>query len=130
MSIVGIGVDICEVGRIRDAIARFGDRFLKRCFTAAEIAYCRSKANAAERFAARFAAKEAATKALGTGLSRGIGWQHLEIGRAPGGRPLLLLHGRAAEIAVEIGAARIHVSISHTAEQAIAYVIAEDENRS
>lgn len=129
MSIVGTGVDICEVERIRAAIARFGERFLARCFTPAEIAYCRSKANAAERFAARFAAKEAASKALGTGLSRGIGWQHLEIGRAPGGRPLLWLHGRAAEIAAEIGSAHAHVSISHTAQHAIAYVILEGENR-
>ncbi len=127
MAIVGTGVDLCEVERIRAVMQRFGERFLERCFTAGEIAYCRRKANAAERFAARFAAKEAAAKALGTGLGRGIGWRQMEVGRAPGGRPLLLLHGRAGEIARELGVGRCHVSLSHTAEMAIAYVVLEGE---
>ena len=81
--IVGMGVDIVEVPRIRAAIERFGDRFLHRLFTAAEIRYCESKANKFERFAARFAAKEAALKAIGTGLSRGISWQDVEVVREP-----------------------------------------------
>jgi len=106
---------------------RFGERFLKRCFTSREIAYCQSKANAAERFAARFAAKEAAMKALGTGLSRGLSWQHLEVDHAPGGRPVLKLSGRAAEIARALGVERSHLSITHTAEQAMAFVILEKD---
>jgi len=125
--ILGTGVDLCEVPRIRNAMERFGERFLKRCFTAREIAYCQSKANVAERFAARFAAKEAAMKALGTGLSRGVSWQHLEVSHAPGGRPLLKLSGRAADIAQGLGVERSHLSLTHTAEQAVAFVILEKD---
>lgn len=123
--IVGTGTDICEVHRIRKSIERFGDRFLARCFTAAEIAYCRSKANFAERFAARFAAKEAAMKAIGTGLGRGVSWQHIEVGHAPGGRPILRYTGRAAEIAIQMGARHIHLSLTHTQEHALAFVVLE-----
>ncbi|HEY0564658.1 MAG TPA: holo-ACP synthase [Terriglobales bacterium] len=123
--IVGIGTDICEVQRIRQAIARFGDRFLRRCFTPHEIAYCQSKANSVERFAARFAAKEAAMKAIGTGLSRGVSWQDFNVGRAPGGRPVLELSGRAAQIATGLGTIRTHLSITHVPEQAVAFVILE-----
>jgi holo-[acyl-carrier protein] synthase len=123
--IVGTGIDICEVHRIRESIERFGDRFLRRCFTAREIAYCQSKANFAERFAARFAAKEAAMKALGTGLSQGISWQHLEVGHAPGGRPTLLLTERAAEIAKRLAANHTHLSLTHVRDQAVAMVVLE-----
>ena len=91
--IIGTGVDICEVPRIAESIARFGDRFLHRVFTEREIRYCRSKKNSVERFAARFAAKEAAMKALGTGASRGVTWKSIEVGHAPGGRPILHLAG-------------------------------------
>lgn len=123
--IVGTGTDICEVHRIRKSIERFGDRFLARCFTPSEIAYCRSKANSAERFAARFAAKEAAMKAIGTGLSRGVSWRHMEVVHAPGGRPLLLYTGRAAEIATQMGATHINLSLTHTQEHALAFVVLE-----
>ena len=125
--IVGTGIDLCEVARIRASIARFGDRFLRRCFTPSEIAYCQSKANSEERFAARFAAKEAAMKALGTGFSGGVSWQHFNIGHARGGRPTLALSGRAAEIATAIGVARIHLSLTHTAEHGMAFVIFEND---
>lgn len=123
--ILGTGVDLCEVARIRQSIARFGDRFLHRCFTPSEIAYCRSKANSEERFAARFAAKEAAMKALGTGLSRGLSWQHFEVGHAPGGRPTMNFSGRAAEIASRMNVARVDLSLTHTAEHGMAFVILE-----
>ena len=73
--IVGTGIDIAEVPRIRQSIARFGERFLRRIYTAGEIRYCDSKANRVERYAARFAAKEAAMKALGTGWSHGVRWR-------------------------------------------------------
>jgi holo-[acyl-carrier protein] synthase len=123
--IVGTGVDIVEVSRVQEAIGRFGDRFLSRIFTEAEIRYCNSKRNQAERFAARFAAKEAAMKALGTGLARGVSWQHIEVGREPGGRPTLILSHAAAQIAAQLGAKRVSLSVSHTPQHAIAQVILE-----
>ncbi|MFZ0953513.1 MAG: holo-ACP synthase, partial [Candidatus Sulfotelmatobacter sp.] len=79
--IIGTGIDIAEVPRIRQSIARFGDRFLQRVYTEGEIRYCDSKANRAERYAARFAAKEAAMKALGTGWSHGVRWRDCEVTR-------------------------------------------------
>ncbi len=125
--IVGTGVDIAEVGRIRAAVERHGDRFLKRVFTPDEVSYCLSKANAAERLAARFAAKEAGMKAIGTGLSHGVTWQSVEVVRFPGQRPTLAFSGKAAEIAARMGCKRTHLSLSHTADQAIAHVILESE---
>ena len=124
--ILGTGIDICEVGRIGASIARFGDRFVQRVFTKDEIRYCQSKKNSVERFAARFAAKEAAMKALGTGASRGVTWTSIEVGHAPGGRPVLRLHGTAARIAEQAGVRRISVSVTHTESQAMAMVIFED----
>lgn len=125
--IVGTGVDITEVDRIGAAVKRFGDRFLKRVFTLAEIRYCMGKPNATERLAARFAAKEAGMKAIGTGLRHGITWQDAEVVRLPGQRPVLQFHGKAAEFAARLGCKRTHLSLSHTREQAIAYVILEGE---
>ena len=124
--IIGTGVDICEVGRISESIARFGDRFLRRVFSEAEIRYCQAKRNSAERFAARFAAKEAAMKALGTGASRGVTWTSIEVAHAPGGRPILRLAGKTFEIAEKLGVKRISLSITHTATTALAIVIFED----
>ncbi len=124
--IVGTGVDIAEVPRIAAAIERFGDRFVRRIFTDDEIRYCESKANKAERFAARFAAKEAALKAIGTGLSRGISWQDVEVVREPSGRPTLSFTGKAGEFAARLGVRRSSVSLSHTEQVAFAQVILED----
>ena len=123
--IVGTGIDIAEVPRIREAIARHGERFLKRIFTEGEIQYCESKANRVERYAARFAAKEAGMKAIGTGWNHGVRWRDIEVARKPGGRPTLLLHGKAAEFALRLGATNIALSLTHTAEQAMAQVILE-----
>jgi len=125
--IVGTGVDITEVGRIQAAVKRFGDRFLRRVFTPAEVRYCMGKPNSAERLAARFAAKEAGMKAIGTGLRHGITWQDVEVVRLPGQRPMLQFHGKAAEFATRLGCKRTHLSLSHTKEQAIAHVILEGE---
>ena len=125
--IVGTGVDIAEVGRIKAAVKRFGDRFLKRVFTLAEVRYCMGKVNTAERLAARFAAKEAGMKAIGTGLRHGVTWQDVEVLRMPGQRPVLKFSGKAAEFAARLGCKRTHLSLSHTREQAIAYVILEGE---
>ncbi len=123
--IVGTGIDIAEVPRIREVIERHGERFLKRIFTEGEIQYCESKANRVERYAARFAAKEAGMKAIGTGWNHGVRWRDIEIARKPGGRPTLVLHGKAAEFAAKLGATNIALSLTHTAEQAIAQVILE-----
>lgn len=123
--ILGTGVDICEVPRIAQSIARFGDRFLERVFTKEEIRYCRSKKNSTERFAARFAAKEAAMKALGTGLRHGVIWKSVEVAHAPGGKPILRLSGTAAEIAQKLGVNRTSLSLTHTESTAMAMVIFE-----
>ena len=123
--IVGTGIDIAEVERIERSIARFGARFKERVFTADEIRYCESKANKAERYAARFAAKEAGMKAIGTGWSRGVRWQDIEVRRLPGGRPTVVFHGKAGEIFAKLGGVRAHLSITHTKESAMAYVIIE-----
>jgi holo-[acyl-carrier protein] synthase len=123
--IVGTGIDIAEVPRIRQSIERFGQRFLQRIYTPGEMRYCDSKANRYERYAARFAAKEAAMKALGTGWNHGVRWCDCEVVRMPGGRPTIAFHGKAAEFATRLGAKNVALSISHTTEQAIAQVILE-----
>ncbi len=123
--IVGLGIDIAEVDRIESAIRRYGQRFLQRVFTAAEIDYCQSKANAFERFAGRFAAKEAAMKAIGTGWKRGVTWRDFEVVRESSGRPVLRFSGVAAGFAERLGVTRALVSITHTATEAIAQVILE-----
>jgi holo-[acyl-carrier protein] synthase len=123
--IIGTGVDLAEVPRIRASVERFGSRFTERVFTAAEIAYAESKANRFERYAARFAAKEAGMKALGTGWRAGVRWRDLEVANAPGGRPTLRLHGVAQEIAARNGVKQISISLTHTAEYGLAYVIFE-----
>lgn len=123
--IVGTGIDIAEVPRIAQAIERFGERFLNRLFTLGERSYCDSKANRVERYAARFAAKEAAMKALGTGWNHGVRWRDCEVARKPGGRPTIMFHGRAGELAAKLGVQNIALSITHTKEQAMAQVILE-----
>jgi holo-[acyl-carrier protein] synthase len=124
--IVGTGIDIAEVPRIAASIARFGERFLHRIFTEGEIRYCDAKANRVERYAARFAAKEAAMKAIGTGWNHGVTWRDVEVSRLPGGRPTITFHGKAAEFAAKLGAKHVALSLTHTAEHAIAQVILED----
>ncbi len=123
--IVGTGVDLCEVHRIKAAAERFGDKFLKRIFTEREIAYASSKANLYERFAARFAAKEAGMKAIGTGWRRGVTWKDFEVINQRSGRPTLEFHGKAAEYAQRLGVENVSLSMTHTAEQAMAMVILE-----
>jgi holo-[acyl-carrier protein] synthase len=124
--IVGTGVDLAEVPRIRASIERFGARFVDRIFTPAEIAYVERKANRYERYAARFAAKEAGMKAIGTGWKRGVTWQDFEVANLPSGKPTLRLHGVAAAIAAHLGVRNISLSLTHTAELGMAHVILED----
>ena len=123
--IVGLGIDLAEVERIRTAIERHGRRFTDRIYTVAEIAYVERKANRYERYAARFAAKEAAMKAIGTGWRRGVRWQDFEVANLPTGRPTLRFHGVAAQIADGLGVRNIALSLTHTAEQGMAIVILE-----
>ncbi len=126
--IIGSGIDLVEIRRIKRAIDRYGIRFLNRVYTAAEQAYCLRKRNSAESFAARFAAKEAGAKALGTGISYGVNWLEFEVIREPSGRPSLKFHGRAAEIAVRMGFSSVALSLTHTAELASASVVLEGGN--
>ncbi|WP_317889938.1 holo-ACP synthase [Terriglobus tenax] len=126
--ILGIGTDITEIDRIRESISRFGDRFLHRIYTPGEIAYCQRKKIAEESFAARFAAKEAGAKALGTGISRGISWQEIEVRRLPGQRPTLHFSGRAAERATVMGMTAVHLSLTHSRGMAFATVIVEGQD--
>jgi holo-[acyl-carrier protein] synthase len=123
--IVGIGIDVAEVKRIRAVIESQGERFLRRVFTVEEVAYCEKFKNKYERYAGRFAAKEAAMKALGTGWSRGVRWVDVEVVRARGGRPILELKGEARKVADRLGVKNIALSMTHTVEQAIAQVIFE-----
>jgi holo-[acyl-carrier protein] synthase len=125
--IVGLGTDMVEVQRLKASIDRFGERFVRRIFTAGEQAYCAGKRHPEESLAARFAAKEAAAKALGTGISRGVGWQNFEVSREHGRAPRLQLNGRALEIADALGVRRISLSLTHTDSVAAATVILESD---
>jgi holo-[acyl-carrier protein] synthase len=124
--IVGTGVDLAEVPRIRASIERFGAKFIHRIYTAAEIAYVERKANKYERYAARFAAKEAGMKAIGTGWHGGVTWRDFEVANLPSGKPTLRLHGVAAQIAEKLGVRNVALSLTHTAELGMAHVILEN----
>ncbi len=124
--IVGTGVDIAEVDRIRQSVERFGARFVQRVYTPAEIAYVERKKNRFERYAARFAAKEAGMKAIGTGWTHGVRWQDFEVVNLRSGRPTLVLHGAAAEVASQMKVRQVSLSLTHTVDNAFAMVILED----
>jgi holo-[acyl-carrier protein] synthase len=124
--IIGVGVDLVEISRVRSLLAAQGERALKRLFTEGERAYCEGMANPARHFAARVSAKEAAFKALsGTDDARGIGWREMEVKLDEIGRPSLALHGRAALRARELGVARTWISLSHGDDLATAFVVLE-----
>lgn len=125
MPVLGHGIDLTEIARIGQMLQEHGDRFLERCFTAREIDDAGIGPRRVEHLAARFAAKEAALKALGTGWAQGIGWTDVAVHRADSGRPDLVVTGRASAIAAERGITRWHVSLTHTADHAVASVIAE-----
>lgn len=122
MDIIGTGIDVTEISRVAGAIDRYGDRFIFRVFTDAEIAYCRRRRDAASSFAARFAAKEAAMKALGTGHSRGVHWRGIEVVRH-GGPPRLRFHGGAAARFASLGATGSLLTLTHSQDLAIAHVL-------
>ena len=124
--IVGTGVDLAEVARIRASIEKFGTKFVGRIYTPAEISYVERKANRFERYAARFAAKEAGMKAIGTGWRHGVRWQDFEVANLPSGKPTLRFHGVAAKFAEKLGVRNVALSITHTSEFGMAHVILED----
>ncbi len=118
------GVDIIEIDRVQKALIRWGERFLHRIYTPAEIALCRGKAPA---LAVRFAGKEAVMKALGTGI-RGVGWRDIEILPDSRGKPGVNLYGRAKARAQQLGMHHLSISLSHSHEYAIAFVVASVYN--
>jgi len=129
--IVSVGVDMVEVERIRRALedGRIGRRFRERVFTEKEIRYCETKKRGKyESYAGRFAAKEAVMKALGRGWGSQVAWRDIEVARARSGKPDIVLHEKTAGLAAALGIRRWSLSISHTAQHGLAYVIAEDED--
>lgn len=129
MNIIGIGMDATEIERVERAIARFGDRFLRRVFTDGEIAYATRRRNPAPHFAGRFAAKEAAMKALGTGHSQGVLWKDIEVVRH-GGPPQLQFQGGAAQRLALLKASGTLLTITHSETLAIAQVLLVGPDRS
>ncbi len=115
------GVDIIEISRIGDAVARWGDRFFNRIYTPGELAYARGRL---PQLAGRFAAKEAVMKALGTGV-RGVGWRDIEVVRKPGQAPIVVLHGRAKARAERLTLGEIAISISHSRDYAVVVAVGE-----
>jgi holo-[acyl-carrier protein] synthase len=125
--VVGVGVDLVRISRIRRAMERWQDRFLQRVFTPGELAYALRRRDPAEHLAARFAAKEAALKALGTGLTMGVRWREMEVHRARGARPVLELSGRTRALGAARGIRALHLSLTHDGDYALAQVVAEGE---
>ncbi len=119
--IVGLGIDLVDVDRVRHLLARHGDRFLRRCFSGSEV----QRPGDPEHLAGLLAAKEAAFKALGTGWSDGVGWRQVRVGRTPGGGPALELSGAAATRANALGAGRLHLTVTHDRGLAVAVVVLE-----
>jgi holo-[acyl-carrier protein] synthase len=117
---VSLGIDLVEVGRIRKALDRWGERFLHRIYTSKEIEYCNKKAFPEQSLAARFAAKEAVFKAMGIGLSGGMSWTQVEIINDPKGKPEVRVGPKVSPL---IGNKKILLSISHTREFAIAQAV-------
>jgi holo-[acyl-carrier protein] synthase len=123
--ILGIGIDIIEVGRIEKSYERFGGRFLDRILLPDEISYCLSHKAPGPFLAARFAAKEAISKAFGTGIGAQLGWQDMEVRRKESGEPFVILHGNGARLLQERQARTVLISLSHTQSHAAAVAILE-----
>jgi holo-[acyl-carrier protein] synthase len=126
--IISAGVDLVEVERIQQALedSRIGRRFRERVFTEKEILYCEKKRRGKyESYAGRFAAKEAVMKALGRGWGSKVRWLDIEVTRARSGKPEIVLHDKTAQLAEHLGIRRWALSITHTKEHGLAYVIAE-----
>jgi holo-[acyl-carrier protein] synthase len=122
MDIIGLGLDVTDIPRVREVFARYGERFLRRVFTDAEIAYCTRQRDPVPSLAGRFAAKEAAMKALGTGHTRGVLWKDIEVVRH-GGPPQLRLTGGAGRRFEAMHASRTLLTITHSDTLAVAQVL-------
>ena len=120
--ITGIGTDIIEVKRIEQSIERYGQRFLDRIFSLKEQAYCLKHRDSGRHFAGRFAAKESVAKALGTGFTEGLGWLDIEIGNEENGKPEITL---SKQVALAYHSPRVHLTISHSKDYAVAFAICE-----
>jgi len=123
--IIGIGIDIIDIRRIEKIIIKYGDRFIKKCFLQTEIQRSENRRNTIESYAKRYAAKEACAKALGTGLARGVYWKDIEVSNNNLGKPIIILHNKAAKILNQISSknTRIEVSLSDEKNYAISNVI-------
>ena len=123
--IQGIGVDLIEIERIQASIVEFGETFLRRIFTDVEIAYCRSRKNPSQHFAARFAAKEAVSKALATGWSGEFEWKNIEVSNELSGKPSIVLHGSTSQA---LEKSLVHISLSHSDTSVVAFAIIEQKD--
>ena len=119
-------MDIVEIDKLRLAMIRRGERLRNRAFTPLEIEYCEGRVNKFQHYSARFAAKEAVFKAIGTGWRDGVSWQDAEVRNQMSGKPVLILRGRALELANLMSARKYWLSLSHTDQYAIAQVVLED----
>ncbi|MCW8885389.1 MAG: holo-ACP synthase [Motiliproteus sp.] len=123
--IVGIGTDVVEIVRMKQALDQFGDKFAARILTLSERHEFKNHHSPAVFLAKRFAVKEAATKALGTGIAKGVSWQHIEIGHDELGAPKLYFSGRALELQKNRKITSLHVSLADEREYVVAFVILE-----
>jgi holo-[acyl-carrier protein] synthase len=128
--IIGTGIDITNIERIENLIARWGDLFLGRVFTEREIDWCRRRARPPDCFAIRFAAKEGFLKAIGTGLRGGIRWTDIEVENEPSGKPCFAFHRRAKEIVHDKGVRKAFLTLSHERPFAVAHVLLEGDDES
>jgi len=123
--IVGTGVDVVEIARIRGVMDRLKDRFVARVFTPEEQRFCNDHRDPAPNYAVRFAAKEALFKALGTGWAKGVTWLDVEVLRERQDPPVMVLHGEARRLGESMGTREVHLSLSHSDQWAVAMVILE-----
>lgn len=123
MKLIGIGIDVVEVDRVRSSLDEFGERFLERIFSESEQEYCQRQKRPEIHLAARFAAKEAISKAFGTGIGKEIGWLDIEIIRRESGEPEVFLKGAAKELAEKRGVCEVMVSLSHAQHYAAANAV-------
>jgi holo-[acyl-carrier protein] synthase len=124
MQIFGIGIDVVEVDRIEESIAKFGDHFLGRIFTDAERSYCEAQKRPALNYAARFAVKEAVAKSFGTGIGKELAWLDMSVSKAASGEPQLQLSGNGAAFAESKQIALVKISLTHAKHYAAANAIA------
>ena len=124
MPVISIGVDICAIKRMNEIEEKYKKRFLQKIFTPEEIDYCEQKYNKHSSYAARFAAKEALLKAIGTGLRKGYNWKDIEIDNDDLGKPFFKFYGQIEQF---ISQRHVHLSISHSENDAIAFVIIEGD---